>query len=250
MKIGFCFLVKNKISKENLWGKFFDTANISNYSVYIHAKTRFVSSSLSRVSVDPNPIETEWASISLVKATKRLLETAFNDGCNSVIFLSGDSLPLWNFKIIQRVCTETLFSLQPKQDLLKWQTGKNNREYERIRKYYQLDPSFELFKQNMFFCIKKSDYNLIENISIDLFPSQEVPDEYFWANQLLMHGNNVFNSNFIYANDDTTKTQSLSWIVDGELLHQARSKGFLFIRKVTGFSDIQTKQYYASLISQ
>jgi hypothetical protein len=81
MKIGFCFLVKNKISKENLWGKFFDTANISNYSVYIHAKTRFVPSSLSSVSVDPNPIETEWASISLVKATKRLLETAFNDLC-------------------------------------------------------------------------------------------------------------------------------------------------------------------------
>ena len=249
MKIGFCFLVKENISKENLWRNFLKSANIDDYSVYIHSKSSHVPSSLKNVVVDPHPIETAWASISLVHATKRLLETAFNDDCDSVIFLSGDSLPLWNFQTIQQLCSRTLFSLQPKQDLYPFQIKMNQREFERIRTFYNLEKTVQLVKQNMFFSLSKLDYNAVKNVQIEKFPCQEVPDEYFWANQLILSGISVQNSNYIYVNDDPTKTQSLSWVLDEEIIHNARSRGCLFIRKVNGFSSDFARQYYKSLIA-
>ena len=248
MKIGFCFLVKNNISWQSMWSNFFSSADISEYSIYIHAKTGVVPTSLENVYVDPDPIETQWASISLVKATKQLLISAFEDECDSVVFLSGDSLPLWNFKTIKRLCSETLFSLQPKTSLNEKQINQVNREFKRIRSFYGVKSSIQLVKQNMFFCIKKDDFQLIQDVKIDSFPSKEVPDEFFWANQLIMKGNKVENSNFIFANDDPTKTQALPWIIDSNLLHHARSKGHLFIRKVANFSDMQAKNYLRNLI--
>jgi len=126
MKIGFCFLVKNNIPYQEIWQKFFSNADRSSYSIYVHAKSNVVSTVLDNVFIDPHPLVTEWASISLVHATKRLLETAFNDGCEAVVFLSGDSLPIWNFKTICNLCTKTLFSLQPKEDLHQYQIKKTN----------------------------------------------------------------------------------------------------------------------------
>lgn len=249
MKIGFCFLIKNNISWQDMWKNFFSSADPSEYSVYIHAKTSVVDTSLDNVFIDPNPVETEWASISLVKATKQLLKSAFKDDCDSVVFLSGDSLPLWNFQTIKRLCSKTLFSLQPTVGLNEKQINQVNRESNRIRAFYGVNSSLQLVKQNMFFCMHKNDFQLIQDISIDSFPSKEVPDEYFWANQLIIKGNKVENSNFIFANEDSTKTQALPWIIDCNLLHHARSKGYLFIRKVVDFSDIQSKNYLRKLIS-
>ena len=249
MKIGFCFLVRNNISWENIWSKFFTLADTAEYSIYIHAKSNVVHTSLENVFVDPNPVETEWASVSLVKATKQLLTTAFKDECDSVIFLSGDSLPLWNFQTIQSLCCETLFSLQPNLGLSTKQSNQVKREFDRIRSFYKVKSTLQLVKQNMFFCIKKDDFQLIKDVEIDTFPSKEVPDEYFWANQLIIKAGKFFeNLNFMFANDDPTKTQALSWIVDKNLLHHARSKGYIFIRKVTDFSDKQSKEYYQRLI--
>ena len=249
MKIGFCFLVKNNISNQHIWENFFSSADLSEFSIYIHAKKSSVSTSLKNVFVDPNPVETEWASISLVKATKQLINTAFEDECDSIVFLSGDTLPLWNFQTIKKLCSRTLFSLQPSIGLNKKQINQINREFLRIRTFYGLDSSLQLVKQNMFFCIKKDDFQSIKHVEIDSFPSREVPDEYFWANQLIINGNKINDSKYIFANDDPTKTQALSWIIDSELLYQARSSGYLFIRKVTGFSDMQAKDYYQKLIS-
>ena len=248
MKIGFCFLVKKNISWQNMWEHFFNSADASEYSIYIHAKTSVVSTSLENVFVDPNPVETEWASISLVKATKQLLTTAFEDECDSVVFLSGDTLPLWSFQTIKKLCSETLFSLQPKTGLSQKQVNQVNREYNRILSFYGVESSLQLVKQNMFFCINKVDFQLIQDVDINSFPSKEVPDEYFWANQLILKGNKVEDFNFIFANDDPTKTQSLPWIIDSNLLHYVRSKGYLFIRKVASFSDIQSKKYYKRII--
>ncbi|QNI65168.1 beta-1,6-N-acetylglucosaminyltransferase [Synechococcus sp. A15-44] len=248
MKIGFCFLVKNNISHQNIWQKFFASANKSNYSIYIHAKSNIVSTYLDNVFVDPRPLKTGWASISLVHATNRLLETAFSDGCTAAVFLSGDTLPLWNFKTIYRLCAETLFSLQPVDELYQYQVKKNQREHKRIKDFYHLDESINLVKQNMFFSIKRADFEAIRNVNIHDFPCKEVPDEYFWANQLIIKGHEVNDCNFIFVNDDPTKTQSLSWIVDSNLLHHTRSMGYLFIRKVKRFSDVQSEQYYSNLI--
>ena len=249
MKIGFCFLTKDNIHFENLWKAFFDSVDVDNYSIYIHSKTPNVESIFKNACIDLNPIETSWGSISLVHATKRLLETAFDDECESVVFLSGDSLPLWNFRTIRYFCSETLFSLQPKDGLYPYQIEMNRREHMRIRDYYQLSTSANLVKQNMFFSISKADFDTVKGVDIHSFPSQEVPDEYFWANQLIIGGKSVDDSKYIFVNNDPTKTQALSYVLDGEIISNVRSKGYLFIRKIASFLDNQTMQYLAKIIS-
>ena len=126
MKIGFCFLVKEGISNEHYWSHFFKSAKKDNYKIYVHAKTPFVNTTLENIFIDPNPLHTEWSSISLVHATKKLIDIAFNDQCDSVVFLSGDSLPLWNFKVIHRLCSETIFSLQSEENL-------NQKQFNQVR---------------------------------------------------------------------------------------------------------------------
>lgn len=250
MKIGFCFLVKEGISNEIYWSHFFKSAKKDSYKIYVHAKTPFVNTTLENVSIDANPLETEWASISLVHATKRLIDTAFNDQCDSVVFISGDTLPLWNFKVIHRLCSETIFSLQSEDNLNQKQINQKYREHQRIRSFYQLNEEFKLTKQHMFFSIKKGDYDLLRDIRIDDFPGKEVPDEYFWSNHLLMKGCMIEDNKFIFTNDDPTKTQALSWNIDCNLLQYARSRSFLFIRKVTGFVDEYSRSYYTNILSQ
>ena len=87
----------------------------------------------------------------------------------------------------------------------------------------------------------KNDFQLIQDISIDSFPSKEVPDEYFWANQLIIKDNKVENSNFIFANDDSTKTQALPWIIDCNLLHHARSEDIFSSGKLLIFGHTVQK---------
>ena len=93
----------------------------------------------------------------------------------------------------------------------------NRREHMRIRDYYQLSTSANLVKQNMFFSISKADFDTVKGVDIDSFPSQEVPDEYFWANQLIIRGKIVDDSKYIFVNHDPTKTQALSFVLDGEI---------------------------------
>ena len=64
-----------------------------------------------------------------------------------------------------------------------------------------------------------------------------------------MSGRSIQNFNYIFANNDSTKTQALNWSLDAKIIYEARSLGFLFIRKVKDFADIRIKKYYKRLIS-
>ena len=150
MAIGFCFLIKDSVNNLDLWAAFFEGIASSQYRIYVHAKTPSPCAVPGGAVVDSDPLPTAWGELSLVMATQRLFDQALEDGCTSMILLSGDMLPLWPFERIQDHCQSTRFSLQPTEGLTERQSSKNAERYAQMAPWLGLDRS-QMMKQNMFF---------------------------------------------------------------------------------------------------
>ena len=150
MCIAFCFLVKESVNNLDLWSAFFEGVAPSRFRVFVHAKTPFPSAVPDGALIDSDPLPTAWGELSLVMATRRLFDQALQDGCTSMVLLSGDMLPLWSFERIQERCQSTRFSLQPTEGLTERQSSANAARYAQMAPWLGLDVS-QMMKQNMFF---------------------------------------------------------------------------------------------------
>jgi hypothetical protein len=100
-KIAFCFMIYDSFNHEELWKKFFDSANRNQYNIYIHYKenkplTYFEDKKLGE------SIPTAWGDVSLVKASNLLFKTAFEDDPDNYKFVlvSNSCIPLKSFDAI------------------------------------------------------------------------------------------------------------------------------------------------------
>lgn len=231
----------------HLWTHWLAAAVPDDVRCYVHAKTPQPTSFPVAAWVDPDPIPTAWGSLSLVLATRRLFEKAWQDGCTSMLLLSGDMLPLQSFQAIRLACAQTQLSLQPGVGLNERQQNANDQRYTTIAPWFGLSKS-ALRKQNMFFAISAEDYALLRDLDPSEFPLQQLADEYFWVNALIRCGRPVRDNHFIYCNPDSTRTQALSFHLDAALLDHCGQRGYIFIRKVTSLdpqADVRLRQVYA-----
>ena len=136
-----------------LWERFLAPAPLGSFGIYVHAKTATPWPILINSCVDPSPLFTSWGNVSLVAATKRLFDAAVDDGCDAMVLVSGDMLPLQTFDWIRAFSEETRFSLQPSHGLTQRQSLANSQRFQQISPYFQL-PVKQLRKQNMFFVIE------------------------------------------------------------------------------------------------
>lgn len=67
-KLGFCFLIYDRIKLEEIWHRFFQNVNPEKYGIYIHYKTMNPSLQYFEHCKLDNCIETEYATVSLVHA--------------------------------------------------------------------------------------------------------------------------------------------------------------------------------------
>jgi len=94
MKLAFLFLIRDTINFPDLWTYYFQSADPSQYSIYIHYKDNIDIGWFNQFKV-PVTIETHWGNISLVKAMNILLEQALMDHENQMfIFLSESCVPI------------------------------------------------------------------------------------------------------------------------------------------------------------
>ena len=214
---------------------------------YVHAKTSQPDAFPVGSLVDAEPIPTAWGSLSLVLATRRLFEKAWQDGCTSMLLLSGDMLPLQSFQAIERTCCQTQMSLQPCTGLNERQRRANDQRYSTIAPWFGLSKA-ALRKQNMFFAMSSEDYALVRDLDPSVFPLKKLADEYFWVNGLISRGRVVRPHSFVYCNPDPTFTQAASFDLDEALLQHCLQGGYLFVRKVTSLdpsADARLRQMYA-----
>ena len=234
MKLGFCFLIKDGLSQLSLWERFLAPAPMGSFGVYVHAKTSTPSPVLKGSRVDPFPLMTAWGDNSLVAATQRLFSAASDDGCDAMVLVSGDMLPLQSFDWICAFCARTRIGLQPRQGLNQRQIRANAERFARIAPYFGL-PLDRLRKQNMFFAIRRDAVcRIAATTSLEAFPLEQLADEYYWVNHLIRIDAEWQPSNVVFCNPDPTRTQALPMTLTSELLQDCRAAGFAFIRKITG----------------
>lgn len=238
MKLGFCFLLKEGLSHCSLWEDFFRGAPFDAYGVYVHAKTSTPSPVLFGSCVDPDPLRTSWGDLSLIAATERLFSRAVGDGCDAMVLLSGDMLPLQSFAWIEKFCAHTRFSIQPRTGLTSRQTIANVERFSLISSYFHL-PMNQLCKQNMFFVITRDHFRKVtDEFDIAGFPLRELADEYFWVNHLIRLGVEWSSSRVVFCNSDLTKTQALVMDLTLDLLSYCRLKEYAFIRKIVAIEPV------------
>lgn len=248
MTIAFCFLIKDSVDNLALWSAFFKGISSSRFRIYVHAKTASPGAVPDGAVVDSDPLPTAWGELSLVMATRRLFDQALEDGCSSMVLLSGDMLPLWPFKRIEERCQSTRFSLQPTEGLTERQSSGNAARYAQMAPWLGLELS-QMMKQNMFFSISSADYRSVRGLPLSSCPLKKLADEYYWVNALTASQCSFHAENFLYCNPDQTRTQACSLDLTMDLLLECRQLRYLFIRKVVSL-DLASMSFLIDIYQQ
>ena len=101
-KVAFLFLVYDEINHELLWRNFFRKIDEQQYSIFVHWKYDKKLECFNHFKLK-NPLSTEHAKLSLVKAQNLLLREALKDPQNErFVFLSNSCIPLKPFDYVYR----------------------------------------------------------------------------------------------------------------------------------------------------
>jgi len=99
-KIAFLFLIYDEINHEDMWWDFFQKADASKYSIYIHYKEYKQSLRFDKYKLE-YCVPTNYGDFSIVKAQKLLLSEAVKDEDNfKFVFLSNSCIPVKDFDYI------------------------------------------------------------------------------------------------------------------------------------------------------
>lgn len=227
-KIGFLFLIKNKFFNKKFYKNYFKNIDKDKFGVYIHYKVKppldfdnltFVKS-----------IPTAWGDISLVKAILILLKYAYNDGCDMFYILSSDSLPLKHFDEIYKI-NDTVFS----QQNIRYGRKHLLNNFSRLKRHNPLYKKFNINswrKQNMFFCMSRTDYEKINfNKYVPLFSNLGIPDEYFFINIFIVERVPYIKGKYMFVDEKELKTSSKYLTTTDFIKYNSIISKYLFCRK-------------------
>jgi hypothetical protein len=234
MKICFCFLTYYGLERVDIWNNFFKDVDTNLYKVYIHPKypNFLIDKYLFPINIVQNRVETtNKTNISIVNATIRLLENAYNDEeLTHYIFLSQSCMPIYDFNTIFK--TVILFdkSVIGKKDNNKkeryYQLNMNLKKYISYAQFTKQQPNMVLIKDD----VRK----IITNNFTNYFSNMICPDEHYFINILLylLDSKIIFNQ-IVFCNYNLNATQGLDFnYVNENLIKSIRNMGFLFIRKI------------------
>jgi hypothetical protein len=246
MKIGFCFLTYGSIKHESLWEEFFRPANPDSYQIYIHAKDRdLCKTQLKGARIIRFPKATNYADISLVRATLYLFEKASEGGCNYMILLSEDSIPLMSFRQVGRRMTGSQFVVQNRNLISDKSADHNRKNYKLVSPYIRRTMTFDRFqKQNMFFVISNGDLQVfLKKDYTCYFKHLYAPDEYFFINMFQHLGLKYRSGRVMLANEQNEiKTKSKQWNLTLPVLQRVMRMDYMFVRKVASVSSAGEQQ--------
>jgi len=104
-KLGFCFLIYDKINLEELWNIFFKNVYKKKYNIYIHYKIDVPLKYFEEYKLK-ECIETQYAHVSLIHAHNILFKKAYDDDCYKMINLSQACIPFKSFDYIYNLLCE------------------------------------------------------------------------------------------------------------------------------------------------
>lgn len=244
-KIAFMFLTRGEVNNVQVWEKYFQDADSSKYRIVIHAKNPLLlTSNLWANSTILKPIPTAWGTISLVKATIYLLQTAITDpSVTKFILLSEFCLPTTNFNTMySTIMSETNLSR------INWTMGKNMDRYSIIKSYLNM-PAHNWAKQSQWMCLDRKHVTmLLSPMNTNILNQQlkdymycPAPDEHFFINNLLyvvrINNNEIINHpiTFVDWSNNSKHPVTFNSIVT-DVIELCRKNKIFFARKFVNMS--------------
>ena len=244
-KIAFMFLTRGEVNNVNVWEKYFQDADSSKYRIVIHPKNPLLlTSNLWANSTILKPIPTAWGTISLVKATIYLLQTAITDpSVTKFILLSEFCLPTTNFNsMYSTIMSETNLSR------INWNMGKNMDRYSIIKSYLNM-PAHNWAKQSQWMCLDRKHVTmLLSPMNTNILNQQlkdymycPAPDEHFFINNLLytirINNNEIINHpiTFVDWSNNSKHPVTFNTIVS-DVIELCRKNKIFFARKFVNMS--------------
>jgi hypothetical protein len=241
-KIAFLFLTRGEVNNVKLWESFFENIDTSKYKIVIHAKNPLALESplwTSRNSTIIKPIPTAWGTISLVKATIYLLQTAIVDPhVSKFILVSEFCIPTSNFTTIY----DCLIS-ERHRSRINWTLGKNMDRYNIIKSYLNI-PSHNWAKQSQWMCLDRKHvsalfspaYNNVLNQQLKDFMYCPAPDEHFFINMFLyvvrIPSNEIINHPITFVDWSSNSKHPVAFnTVIKEVIQTCRKNKIFFARK-------------------
>lgn len=246
-KIAFLFLTRGEINNVQVWERYFQEADSSKYSIVIHPKnpTNLVSSIwTSKNSTILKPIPTAWGTISLVKATIYLLQTAISDpSVTKFILLSEFCIPTTNFNnIYDTLITET------NRSRINWTVGKNMDRYGIIKSYLNMAPH-NWAKQSQWMCLDRKHvstflspiYTNILNKQLKDYMYCPAPDEHFFINMFLytvrINSTEIINHPITFADWSNNSKHPVTFnTIVKDVIELCRKNKIFFARKFVSMS--------------
>jgi hypothetical protein len=245
-KICFCFLTYYGLERVDIWNNFFKDIDTKLYKVYIHPKFSTFSTNEYKfpINIVKDIINTTGkTNISIVNATLKLLETAYNNNTELThyIFLSQSCIPIYNFKVIYDITSLVDKSVISKKDNNKkeryFQLDQNLKKYINYQQFTKQQPNMILIAHDVL--------KILNNNFTQYFSNMICPDEHYFINVLLylLNSKIIFNQ-IVFCNYNLNATQGIEFsYIDEKLIKNIRSIGFLFIRKVNKYSIVYSKIY-------
>lgn len=244
-KIAFMFLTRGEVNNVHVWEKYFQDADSSKYRIVIHAKNpSALTSNLWAKSTVLKPIPTAWGTISLVKATIYLLQTAITDpSVTKFILLSEFCLPTTNFDIMYSTITA-----ETTRSRINWTVGKNMDRYGIIKSYLNM-PAHNWAKQSQWMCLdRKHVTTLFSPMNTNILNQQlndymycPAPDEHFFINNLLyvvrINNNEIINHPITFVDWSNKSKHPVTFTsVIKDVIELCRKNNIFFARKFANMS--------------
>src|SRR5579871_2591299 len=152
-KVAHLFLIRNGLNHEEIWRRFFYGQD-EYFSMYVHAKwPDQLPSEFLRRRLLSRHCETKYATVSLVRAARLLLEEALRDRRNQQFLLHSEScVPIRSFARVYH----GLFEIGK-----SWLSAARGSMYRYAGVNRLAIPLVDFYKSSQFFCLTRTDAEIV-----------------------------------------------------------------------------------------
>lgn len=246
-KIALCFLTYDNLSKPTLWKSLLEKTD-NKFNVYLHNKFTFQDNdtNFDKYCID-TIVPTKWGNISLIRATLKLFEAAFQNKENEYfVLLSDKCIPLYDLNTIYH----KIVSID--KNIIS-NSSSNNRRFSTFQDKDFFEES-KFVKQGQFMILKRDSVKwFILNDYTHVFGEHfEAPDEHYFVNLCEKFNISYLNKAVTYVNwDEGDKGHPKEYftLTEEDIKEIKNNSGYhnhvLFIRKIN--KDCKLPNYYNTI---
>ena len=246
-KIALCFLTYDGHSQESLWKNFLKTSpRRNNFRIYVHNKNPIPKDSFLYPHEIPEKIDTQWADISLVRATLALFREAIKEDNDYFILLSDKCIPICSLDYIyEKICALSLSALDIAAGYNPLMDKYKEDRWDSVKKTGFISDHNDFVKASQWMVLTRDDASFFcDNDYTNFFKDTWAADEHYFCNVMRKFKRPCAEFPITFANWLESSDRSISKggdqrefpktynTLSESHVHVARIQGSVFMRKI------------------